>query len=114
MLKEQAEVLKTKTVSNEMLDVFSCEAQLNKCTFLSVCLSVCPSVSKTEFLIVWSAYDNLWQLMTAYDNLWQLMTAYDSLWQLIKAYELTLHISDSGVFGPSLLEVPLVPVYTSE
>ena len=41
------------------LNIFNCEAQLNKCTFLSVCLSVCPSVSKTEFLIVWSAYDNL-------------------------------------------------------
>ena len=26
---------------------------------LSVCLSVCLSVVKTEFLIVWSAYDNL-------------------------------------------------------
>ena len=39
--------------------IFSREAQLNKCTFLSVCLSVCPSVSKTEFLIVWSAYDSL-------------------------------------------------------
>ena len=26
---------------------------------LVLCLSVCPSVVKTEFLIVWSAYDNL-------------------------------------------------------
>ena len=56
---------------------------------MHLCLrpSVCPSVVKTEFLTVWSAYDNLWQLMTTYDNLWQLMTAYDSLWQLMTAYD---------------------------
>ena len=29
--------------------VFSCEAQLNKCTFVSVCLSVCLSVSNSKF-----------------------------------------------------------------
>ena len=36
---------------------------------LVICLSVCPSVRlKTEFLTVWSAFDNLRQLMTAYDS----------------------------------------------
>ena len=54
---------------------------------LVLCLSVRPSVVKTEFLIVWSAYDNLWQPMSTYDNLWQLMTAYDNLWQLMTAYD---------------------------
>ena len=38
------------------LSFFSCEAQLNKCTFLSVCLSV---RFKTEFLTVFPAYDIL-------------------------------------------------------
>ena len=52
---------------------------------LSVCLSVC--LSQTWIHPVWSAYDNLWQLMTTYDNLWQLMTTYDSLWQLMIAYD---------------------------
>ena len=38
--------------------IFSCEAQLNKSTFVSVCPSVCLSVRfKTEFNNVWSAYD---------------------------------------------------------
>ena len=38
--------------------IFSCEEQLNKCTFVSVCPSVCLSVRfKTEFINVWSAYD---------------------------------------------------------
>ena len=32
------------------------KAQLNTCTYV---LSVCPSVVKTEFLSVWSAYENL-------------------------------------------------------
>ena len=51
--------------------IFSCEAQLNKCTFLSVCLSV----SNRKF----SLFE---PLMTAYDNLcswWQLMTADNSI-----------------------------------
>ena len=39
--------------------IFSCEAQLNKYTFLSVCPSVRLSVSKTELFIVWSSYDSL-------------------------------------------------------
>ena len=58
--------------------IFSCEAQLNPCTFVSVCPSVRLSVCfKTEFLTVWSAYDNFWQLMTAFlDNFWQLLTTY--------------------------------------
>ena len=46
-------ILNTHTLN---FAIFSCEAQLNTCT----CdLSVCLSVVKTEFLIVWSAYDNL-------------------------------------------------------
>ena len=73
------------------LDIFSCEAQLNKCTFVSVCLSVCLSVCGQNWISqclvsLWqlmTTYDSLWQLMTAYDSLWQLMTAYDSLWQLL-------------------------------
>ena len=40
----------------EQTILFSCEAQLNKCTFVSVR----PSVRlKTEFLTVWSAYESL-------------------------------------------------------
>ena len=51
------------------IGIFSCEAQLNTCTCaVSVCPSVRPSVVKTEFLIVWSAYDNLRQQMTTDDN----------------------------------------------
>ena len=41
---------------------FSCEAQLNTCTFLSVCLSVYPSVSKLDF-------SPFGQLKTTYDKL---------------------------------------------
>ena len=59
--------------------IFSCEAQLNKCTFLSVCLSVCPSpkLNYSLFGHLMTAYDSLWQLMTTYNNLWQLMTTYE-------------------------------------
>ena len=42
--------------------IFSCEdaaQQVHLCLCPSVCLSVCPSVVKPEFLPVWSAYDNL-------------------------------------------------------
>ena len=39
------------------IGIFSCEAQLNTCT---CAVSIRPSFRlKTEFLIVWSAYDSL-------------------------------------------------------
>ena len=59
---------KTEADTNETvclidLIIFSCEAQLNTCTCaLSVCLSVCLSVSKLNFSL-------FGQLMTAYDNI---------------------------------------------
>ena len=52
---------------------FSCEAQLNKCTCVSVCLSVRPFQN-----VILPAYDSFWKLMTAYDSLQPLMTADDS------------------------------------
>ena len=58
---------------------FYCEAQLNTCT----CDWVCLYVVKPEYLVVWSAYDNLWQLLTANDSLSQLLTAYHSLQPLL-------------------------------
>ena len=61
--------------------IFSCEAQLNTCTCpLSVCLSV---RFKTEFLTVWSTYDNCWQLLTTVDKCWQVLTSVDNCWQLL-------------------------------
>ena len=50
---------------NIIKSIFSCEVQLNTCTYvlsvcLSVCLSICLSVRfKTGFLPVWSLFDSL-------------------------------------------------------
>mgnify|MGYP003330655025 CR=1 FL=1 len=51
---------------SRVLKTFSCEAQLNTCTFVSVRLS---QLNFSQF----------GQLMTTYNSLLQLMTAYDSL-----------------------------------
>ena len=50
--------------------IFSCEARLNKCTFVSVCPSVGLSGSKLNLLM-------FGQLMTANDSLGQLLTTFD-------------------------------------
>ena len=80
--------------------IFSCEVQLNMCTFVSVCLCV---RFKTEFLAFWSALNSLWQLMTTYDSklrlitacdsLYQLMTALTVLWQLMTTYDCFLQLT---------------------
>ena len=74
---------------NSLLYFFSCEAQLNTCTFL---LSVCPwsNLNFSLFGQLMTAYDNLWQLMTAYASLWQLwqlMTTFDNFWQLLTTFD---------------------------
>ena len=83
----------TKVKIQKKIALFSCKAQLNKCTCVSVCPSVRLSVSKRNFASLWQlliAYDslnNLWQLMTADNSWWQLLTDFDSFWQLLTAFD---------------------------
>ena len=61
---------------------FSCKSAFNKCT----CLSVCLSISKLNWQLR-IAYDSKWQLRIAYDSFWWLLTVCDSFWQLLTAFE---------------------------
>ena len=91
--------VKFKTSSGPVwlsVSFLAAKAQLNTCTCLvSVCLSVCPSVVKTEFLPVYTIV--------------QLVTVCDSLWQLCNVPSVCIPFV--SLCAPLCPFVPFVPLY---